>query len=259
MGGFVATMPRWNDFDHGWRKRLRRVGLEDFHAVEFWGNKSKAARRLSFPMKQQFVRNLWDWQGKKLSFGFTTRLDNELYKSYLDTRPNWLHRDSQYGLCFRMTVGLLVSTATRYFGEKVRVNFLVEQGHKNIGDAARIYSEIQDDSTDPAFTRKMGTFSSGMRTKYPGLQAADGIIATAQRIEARNYDETYFNDVPQDATLTDLATAEVPIPVFRYNLTQTTIDDYLSARTAHQESARAAREQEWRERQVVRLASRGSE
>lgn len=260
MGGFVATIPQWNDFDRGWRKRLKRAGLDDFHAIEFWGNKSAAARNLSFPMKQEFVRGLWALQSKRLRFGFTTRLDNSLYDAYNKARPNWLHRDSQFGLCFRMTVGLLVSTSAKYLGEDIRINFLLEQGHKNIGDAARVHSEIRNDSTDPDFARKLGTFSTGLRTAYPGLQAADGIIATAQRIEGRNADDDYFHDVPTEASsLTDLATEEIPIPVFRYNLTQSVIDDYLSARTEHQDAIRAAKQKAWKDRQAAKAVSESSE
>ena len=44
LGGFIAPIPRWNEFDRGWRKRLKRVGMTCMHATEFWGNQTPQAR-----------------------------------------------------------------------------------------------------------------------------------------------------------------------------------------------------------------------
>ncbi|UPT64120.1 MAG: hypothetical protein M0D54_06140 [Hyphomonadaceae bacterium JAD_PAG50586_4] len=248
MGGFVGTIPDWNRFDIGWRKRLKRVGMDDFHATEFWENQTAAARKLSSDEKRQFARKLWEWQHRCLRFAITSRLDNEAFEYYCTQRPAWLHRDSQFGLCFRLTVGIAIPQAAKFFGDNVRMNFLLEQGHKNIGDAARIFSEIQSD-TDVDFTRKLGTFSTGKRTTYPGLQAADGIISTAQRIESKN--KQVFSDVEPQATLSELSTEKIPAPVLRAHFGNDIIDRYIEGRARE----RQEKHDSWLTRKAAKTAS----
>lgn len=60
MAGYTARLHQWNRFDLKWRKRLRKAGLEYFHAKEHW--------------KHPFTAKAVKISGDNLLFGFVAKL-----------------------------------------------------------------------------------------------------------------------------------------------------------------------------------------
>jgi Protein of unknown function (DUF3800) len=233
MGGFVGSIPGWNAFDHSWRKQLRRANLSYFHASEFWGSKNET-RGVPFEEKQVAARRFWRTHDKRgrLLFGFSMRVDNDDYQYYRQAVPSKLPKDSQYGLCFRVVLATIVQNAIKYAKtDDVRVNFLLEDGHKNAGDAVRIFAEAKKHGGELA--PKLGVLAFGEKKKYPGLQAADGIVTTSQRIEARNA-ETY-EDIDPSASIDGLRSELIKTPIFRAHCQRTVIDDMVQAMVRRKE------------------------
>jgi hypothetical protein len=234
MGGFVGRVSRWHDFDNAWRKQLRKHNLTYFHASEFWGSKNET-KGTSFRRKQEISRRFWATHDRpgRLMYGFSMRLDNEDYQHYRSNVPPRMPIDSQYGLCFRAMLRTTVETAEKYANspDGILMHFVLEAGHKNAGDAVRIFAEAKE--YGGTLTTKLGTLTFGEKKLFPGLQAADGIMATSQRIEARN--SKTFDEIDPNASLADLRTTVIRTPILRSQLDRTAVDDMISALTERKE------------------------
>jgi hypothetical protein len=255
MGGFVGKLSRWNDFDKAWNKQLRRHNMTYFHASEFWGSKGET-KGVSFPQKQAISRRFWGAHDRpgRLMFGFSMRVDNNDYQHYKDTLPSRFPRDSQYGLCFRAMLRTTVDTAEQFAGSSdgILMHFVLEDGHKNAGDAVRIFAEAKKHGGK--LSEKLGTLTFGEKKRFPGLQAADGIMATSQRLEARNANT--FEPIAENATIEDLRTDVIGTPILRAQMDRAAIDDMISALGERKELLH----QKWLlDREARRLASSGSE
>lgn len=159
-------------------------------------------------------------------FGFSMRVDNDDYRHYKANLPSEFPRDSQYGLCFRAMLRTTVDTAEKYAraSDGIRVHFVLEEGHKNAGDADRIFSEAKKID---GLGERLGTLTFGEKKRFPGLQAADGIIATSQRIEARNAET--FEEIDLNASLSDLRSERIKTPILRAHLKRDAIDEMIQS------------------------------
>lgn len=119
-----------------------------------------------------------------------------------------------------------VDTAEKYARalDRIVVHFVLEEGHKNAGDAGRIFAEAKK---VVGLGERLGTLTFGEKKRFPGLQAADGIIATSQRIEARNAE--MFEEIDPDAGLTELLSELVKTPIFRAHLKRNAIDEMIQS------------------------------
>lgn len=245
LGGYVASSFRWQGFDKAWDKRLRKEGLSYFHASEFWGSKGEA-RGISRTRKTEIVRRLWSVQDGRLLFGFSVRLDNDVYDYYLKNLPRKMHRESQYGFCFRTLASATAVAALKYTkASDLSLNFLLESGHDNGGDAERVFAELK---TDDVLGGNFGVIAFGAKKEYPGLQAADGILAAAMRSERKARVPV---DVQPEASLADLRTDKIKTPVFREQITTEQVDRYLAQRVANKEREHA----EWLARRAAKSSS----
>jgi hypothetical protein len=126
--------------------------------------------------------------------------------------------DTQYGLCLRVALlRALVFVIDRK--EDWPLGLILEDGHKNIGDAIRIYGEVRD-SLIPPYDAVFNSIAFMSKTECPPLAAADHLVYSLFRFAAGYLGHTLHNFIPAGP-------AEPPyvmtMPMRRVQIDQTTL------------------------------------
>jgi hypothetical protein len=146
LAGWVGRLGQWAVFDPKWRTFLKKNGLTYFHSKEMrdTDNEFKGG---TIGRKREFMDKAARLALKSMAFGFTSCVKLDEYKKiYIgNERLRGVPIDSPYGLCFRHCVGMVASFAFDRFKDKeLDIHFVLESGHKNLGDAERIFQEVQE-------------------------------------------------------------------------------------------------------------------
>ena len=148
MSGIMGTAQQWSKFERATARLKRRYGFTIFHAKDF---KSRSGQFAGWPGEKCDALLL---DLAKAANGLmevvTTVLPNDDYASFyrLGDTPRRVRLDTKYGLCFRYSLVLLVYHAVARLGhhknfDKTRLHVIMEGGHKNAGDAQRIFEETK--------------------------------------------------------------------------------------------------------------------
>lgn len=179
LGGWVGSLGQWAAFDRRWVKHLRRNGLTYFHSRKMRQTKGQF-EGWSRAKKSAFMQTAADLGLKNLEFGFTIALPDAAYRDFYIAgyRPREIPLDSAYGLCFRYCLSLIPGFAKDAFkGRELDINFVLESGHKNAGDAERIFNRVKEQGlTNPAeveIVKMLNVISFADKARFPGLQVAD--------------------------------------------------------------------------------------
>jgi len=242
VGGLVAPVLKWSDFDRRWRKWMVKNGVHAFHALEFRAN-DPPYDKWSQEKKRQFTTRCAELIERRTTCGLTIRLENDDYeRCYLGPGPvKKLQLDSKYGVCIRVAMSFLPGMLREHLRhDDFKVNLILESGDKSIGagDAVRVFNQIKEHA--PEFGRHFGTIAFGKKRDFPGLQAADGIVAPVHRMERGTPDLTAF---PVGGTLADArAATNSRSPIFRFLVNEPILTELRTDIVAWKE----ARRQWWR-------------
>ncbi len=146
MGGMLANALQWTRFEQAFGLIKKRHGFKIFHTKKFkrregdfrgWSNEQCSA----------LMAELAQITSHAFTEGVTMTLDNASYEADYKAgeKPRKLRLDSKYGLCFRqclfffMLEGFKRARRKRY----PKLHFVLESGHKNAGDALRIFNEAK--------------------------------------------------------------------------------------------------------------------
>jgi hypothetical protein len=246
MAGFVGKLGQWADFDRKWRSVLKRFDVDYFHARKVRQSKD---RFKGWPLQKKaaFISECAKIADRHTLFGFTTMVRKDDYEQYYlkGPKPNKARLDSMYGICFRRSLSLICNSALDYLGrDDLQFHFVLEEGHKNAGDAVRIFNEIKNGPH--SISRTLQTISFGDKSSFPGLQGADINAYMAFQMEQAG---PIFNDGPE---IPSLKAAKRQIqgrsPVFRDHLTAEMmqeardyiVDEAIARRTFGQQKTGAA-------------------
>jgi hypothetical protein len=146
MGGFLGRADQWKNFQVAFNKVKQRHGFQIFHTVKF-KNKKGDFKGWS---DNQIEALYWDLR-PLVSFGLTDSvaisLDKETFNQHYkaDGTPTKGRLDSAYGLCFRMCLYyfLLQAMKRKRKGKFPDLHIVLEAGHRNSGDAERIFLEVK--------------------------------------------------------------------------------------------------------------------
>jgi hypothetical protein len=145
LGGWVGRLGQWAKFDPQWKRLLKRNRLTCFHSKEMRHTQGEF-RGWKVHQKQNFIEKAAKIGLKNLEFGFTIILGDDDYQKYYIAgyRPKEVPLDSRYGLCFRYCLGIVPAFAKESFADSdIEINFVLETGHRNIGDAHRIFKRVR--------------------------------------------------------------------------------------------------------------------
>ena len=148
MAGVLGDVEQWSRFRREFAHLKMKFGFNVFHAKDFrarsgqfsgWSREKCAALCIDFAQITA---------GKFVDSVEFVLNNDEFENEYRRTRQNRkLVLDSKYGLCFRQCALYFSLIIARKFTDAPaglpRVHFVLEEGHKNAGDALRIYEELK--------------------------------------------------------------------------------------------------------------------
>jgi Protein of unknown function (DUF3800) len=196
LAGFVGTTNDWVDFEIEWSKVLRKYGLTHVRAKQLFHGQGQFKRWSDEQFDHLWADLMYVLQERKQIFASKSVLREDDYRMfYVSDGPAKKERlDTRYALCFRSFLHFLPAVRSG----AIAVNFVLESGHKNGGDALRVFDETKNDKTIP-WRRSIGSLSFGTKQDSPALQAADLLAYCSYReereiIEDGSPDGTKFYD-----------------------------------------------------------------
>ena len=117
---------------------------------------------------------------RHLQLGFSVIVrDNDYRTIYAEgPKPRRSRLDSKYGVCFRACLAFVPSfiaselrLAEGQSARETTINFVLEEGHRNLGDARRLFELFKADAL-PEWHHLVGIFDVSKKNS-PGAQAAD--------------------------------------------------------------------------------------
>lgn len=176
MAGLVGRLGQWATFDAKWKAMLAKDGIEFYHAKKMIHGQDQF-RGWSQARKEASAKQVNKIIQRHSQFGFTLVLKDDEYRDHYQmpgvVRPRKLRLDSRYGLCFRMCLAIVPDLVRQTWSDhEIDLHFVLESGHKNYGDAERVFHEVKEDN-QPNISNLLRTISSGSKREFPGLQGAD--------------------------------------------------------------------------------------
>lgn len=143
MAGFLGEARQWRKFEKRTKKLFRRYGVNIFHTIDV-RRTDDDFEGWQVDKKIEFLDNFQHIVNETLEAGFASILRRDDYEWYTKLPwPDGVRKDSAYGVLFRgclaaATRGVLdVDQWAR--GDEPSLNVVLESGHKNAGDAVRLY------------------------------------------------------------------------------------------------------------------------
>jgi len=188
LAGFAARPQQWEAFEREWMKILRKHRITHVRAKHLFHR-----QRQHKGWKDKQITELWAdlmyvIQEREM-FASKTYLFEEDYKLfYVSDGPARRERlDSRYALCFRSLLHNLPAVY-RTFHLDGDINFVLEAGHRNAGDALRVYSELRENRAF-RYGDAIGFLSSVKKQSSCALQAADMLAYLCYRVGRANIDD----------------------------------------------------------------------
>lgn len=170
LAGFVGDVNQLVDLEIEWAKVLRKHNLTHIRAKQLYHRQGQFKGWSDDRADELWADLLYVLQERKEIHASKSILRDEDYKLfYVSDGPARKERlDTRYALCFRAFLHFLPAIKTG----AMAVNFVLESGHRNAGDALRVFDEMKSDKGF-RFRHSIGTLSFGAKQESPALQAAD--------------------------------------------------------------------------------------
>ena len=177
VGGFISNKAGWVAYERELDALLKTNRIEYFHANKF-RKRSGPFKKFPEANKVSFVTDFFNLIDKYLAYGFAVSLKpkdfSEIYRAR-KTLPKKIRHDSQYGLCFR----LCIVAAFRFMSqmrEEWPLTVVIEGGHKNCGDAVRIFNEMKEEEQNTNRDGLLGPIAVELKRNCLPLAAADALV-----------------------------------------------------------------------------------
>lgn len=186
VAGLLGHAYQWRIFKRDLDRIRAELGFRVFHAKElkhrsgeFSGWDDKKCSRL--------VDAMVDLVHRRLTEGAAVDLPR---KQYLDDSrappfPPKMQPDTQYGLCFRVCLGHLLEIVSARSGKRHTLHVVVEAGHKNVGDLARIFKELKM-WMGRRGVELLGSIKIAQKSESDELMVADFLAHTYWTMRANN-------------------------------------------------------------------------
>jgi len=180
MAGAMATANQWRQHQRRVDSIKATYGFKIFHTKK-WKSPSGEFAGWSEAKRLAMFRELGG-AGARLMEAVTCVLPNDVFdanygRSGDDSRK--LRLDTKYGLCFRYTLTHLTAEAVRRLGthkkfSQTSLNVVLESGHKNAGDAERIFFEVKKE-IEAVGCHLLGTITFADKDDCDPLWIADAL------------------------------------------------------------------------------------
>jgi hypothetical protein len=185
MGGLLGRAEQWQRFQNGFDQAKKKHGFRIFHTKKF---KRKSGDFKGWTNEQclALIADLGELTGMGLTDGAAVSLHNDTYDQYYkgDGKPNKARLDSKYGLCFRMCLyHFMMEVMKRKHRKRVpQLHIVIEAGHRNSGDAERIFLEVKKEFED-AGINMLRTITKAAKDECDPLMMADFVAHSTFMIQ----------------------------------------------------------------------------
>jgi hypothetical protein len=190
MAGYLGTADQWRAFDGDWMALLQTAGLPHVHTVDLF-KRTKQFKEWPAERVNEFAVQLDGVIARHMRLGFSIVIRDDDYRSIYvaGSRPRRSRLDSKYGVCFRACLAfapsyiaseLQIAGATQTTQETT-INFVLEDGHRNVRDARRLFDLFKADAL-PEWQHFVGAFDVSKKDSS-GAQAADFLAYCVYRAE----------------------------------------------------------------------------
>ncbi|MBV9569910.1 MAG: hypothetical protein JO056_01540 [Alphaproteobacteria bacterium] len=143
MMALLATARNWELFERGFRGLKREFGFRLLHGTNFRAQTGDF-KDWPYDKHEAFMKRLGQLLGEHLTESFSSVCERNLYKEhFLDVRPRRMHPTSQYGICFEALVLAMIRKIMQRPQDNPRLSVVVEDGHRNAADTARVFAEMK--------------------------------------------------------------------------------------------------------------------
>jgi hypothetical protein len=198
MAGIMGNGGQWLRYQAKLNRLKARYGFRVFHAKEF---KSLTGQFAGWS-REKCAAFLKDFHatGADLMEGVTCAISNSAFEQEYrgGDAPRKLRLDTKYGLCFRNSLVHLTANAARRLGShrkfgETTMRVVLERGHKNAGDAERIFYEVKKD-IKAAGCNLLSTITFAGKDGCDPLMLADMLAHTAYMTELDGQEPPTDND-----------------------------------------------------------------
>src|SRR5215471_10855515 len=190
MAGYVGTSEQWTGLEADWAAFVGKAKVRHIHAVDlfkrtnqFKGWKAEDVNSLAVSLDGVIT--------KHLQLGFSIIVRDDDYKSMYGAGPHPRRppKDSKYGVLFRACLAFVPSFIASELklaeqpdlAKRTTINFALEAGHRNVGDARRLFELYKADAL-PEWQGLVGTLNTSTKDTV-GAQTADFLAYTVYRME----------------------------------------------------------------------------
>jgi hypothetical protein len=248
MAGFLGHAYQWRIFEKKLGRIQRRDNFRIFHGKDF---KAHAGEFVGWDDDKdiRLLNDLTDLVKDELTEGLTVALERARYENEYRAEPfpKKMHRDSQYGVCFRACMSHLLDLMSAR-GNRDRLHIVIERGHPNVFDCERIFNDLKIRLRRIGID-VLGTFTVEKKTDCMPLMVADFLATTysmmrvAEKAAVFNYKDVAPLPPRNEAGLTFLELREDALKNLKTNFEldrQQQIDKWRQARAARKASSSAA-------------------
>jgi hypothetical protein len=236
MAGYVGTAAQWELVETDWAALVAKAGVRHIHAVDLF-KRTKQFRRWMPEDVNALALSLDGVIAKYLQLGFSVIVRDDDYKNIYGAWPHPKRpvKDTKYGVCFRACLAFVpsfIASELKLAGqgalaEPTRIDFALEGGHANVGDARRLFELYKQDAL-PEWQHLIGQFDTSTKDSV-GAQAADFLAYTVYRAEFLEHGQaaseietsSYVADAPMIANNYPRAPVPQSVPMlFRIPITR---------------------------------------
>lgn len=194
LSAIVGNTGMLSKLNAEWKRELVQAGVDYFHATEHWNGRSKAYHGLGSIERDALLDRLICHLQSRFMFGATVVIDEAEYKSVSSERMRSQY-GSAYGFGFQNLMMLVLLELTKLKKQNQPVNILIEQGHRNCGQAIGFIRHKKQ--LNSAKGLRIGNFGVGDKREYPLLQAADLIAFGMCEFEVKGESDFAARAVPR--------------------------------------------------------------
>jgi hypothetical protein len=178
MAGAYGCSSQWQAVEARIKELEQKRQFSVFHSTDLRGGQG-SFKGWSSEQRLELVEEFIEiFAGNLVEGGFVMQIANADYSNFYSAggNPTSAVLDTKYGLCFR---GCLTHLLERIKSPENTLNVVMEAGHKNSGDAARIFNQIKTKALKPGFENLLGTLMLKEKKDCMLLGIADFLAYTS--------------------------------------------------------------------------------
>ena len=231
MGCAIAPADKWGEFDSEWKSILSSYSLTHVHGYDLQQSRKQfenwsLEKSLELGWKLQ---SLYDKYLYACGAAILRKDDYEAeYAIQVTSAPN---KRSALGLTFEVLLLFTIDHVMKALGEGDVIEFVYEDGAKEIRDVRAMYSSLKIDPSLASWQKHIGSLTIRGKKECPGVQAADMYVYHSNRSERKEHCVAP-SDISKSSLVDVESTPSILPSCLPYRI-PITVDNLRSLRSVH--------------------------